>query len=387
LTIIPKILTFKAVKANFKKLPIYLSLFTLLLFLAALPIIVQETQKPKTVPTRAEMPVVGGTLSLFPASDRLTINQETDLQILLSTGSYQAAGVDVRLNYDPNTIEVISLSEGSIPEITLYPAKSVDAATGQIIFSGVISTEAIPFSGDNLLLGTIRVKPIALTGSTALNFEFVGPLSADPFDLDRRNDSNLAEFSNQLNDILEQVSNGTYQVVPPPTSTPTPTPTSTPIPTATPLPLPITLNLKIELEGRSLTDTSRARLVTIKIFNTTFTTTAALDDLGQIAGLLLDNLLPGSYELLIKPDGYLQKQFAVNLVAGQNDLDFSTNFEFIAGDFDNSGEINSIDYSVIIANWNTAAADADIDGSGRVNSLDASLIIANWRLHGDQEGI
>jgi len=141
------------------------------------------------------------------------------------------------------------------------------------------------------------------------------------------------------------------------------------------------------LEGRSLTDTSRARLVTIKIFNTTFTTTAALDDLGQIAGLLLDNLLPGSYELLIKPDGYLQKQFAVNLVAGQNDLDFSTNFEFIAGDFDNSGEINSIDYSVIIANWNTAAADADIDGSGRVNSLDASLIIANWRLHGDQEGI
>lgn len=361
---------------NFRKLPVYLSLFTLLFFLAALPILIQETQKPQKTSTRAETPVMGGTLALSPATDELTLNQETEIQILVSTGSFQADGVDVRLSYDPQVIEIISISEGNIPEITLYPSKVVNPAAGKILLSGVISTGGSPFSGDNLLFATIRLKPMALTDQTTISFEFIGPLSADPFDTHRRNDSNIAEHPGRFNDLLEQVVNGTYRVSLPPTPTPTPTPT----------PLPVSFDLKIELQGRRQANTSRSRKVMIQIPTLGFTKSVVLDDAGQTEIMPTNQVSPGKYDLLIKPEGYLQKQFTINLTTGLNSLDLSATHEFTAGDLDNSGEINSIDYSMIIAAWSTADNLADIDGSGKVNSLDASIIIANWRKTGDQEG-
>jgi len=48
------------------------------------------------------------------------------------------------------------------------------------------------------------------------------------------------------------------------------------------------------------------------------------------------------------------------------------------GDIDCSGKVNSLDYSYLIAHYNTSDPRADLDDSGKVNALDFSVLLANF---------
>ena len=48
------------------------------------------------------------------------------------------------------------------------------------------------------------------------------------------------------------------------------------------------------------------------------------------------------------------------------------------GDVDCSGKINSLDFSYLIAHYNTSDSKADLDNSGEVNALDVFILLANF---------
>ena len=52
------------------------------------------------------------------------------------------------------------------------------------------------------------------------------------------------------------------------------------------------------------------------------------------------------------------------------------------GDIDCSGKVNSLDYSYLIAHYNTSDPRADLDNSGKVNALDVSVLLANFGKEG-----
>ena len=49
-----------------------------------------------------------------------------------------------------------------------------------------------------------------------------------------------------------------------------------------------------------------------------------------------------------------------------------------AGDFNNDGIVNSLDWSIMNNNWFTNFSTADINKDGIVNSLDFSWMNGNW---------
>ena len=48
------------------------------------------------------------------------------------------------------------------------------------------------------------------------------------------------------------------------------------------------------------------------------------------------------------------------------------------GDIDCSGKVNSLDFSYLIAHYDTSDPKADLDDSGKVNALDVSVLLANF---------
>ena len=54
-------------------------------------------------------------------------------------------------------------------------------------------------------------------------------------------------------------------------------------------------------------------------------------------------------------------------------------YEFNAGDANHDGKVDSLDLSLLGANWQTPSADGDLNGDGMVDGLDLSLLGANWQ--------
>jgi hypothetical protein len=101
-------------------------------------------------------------------------------------------------------------------------------------------------------------------------------------------------------------------------------------------------------------------------------------------GEFTKSFIPGVYQLLIDSSGYLARRFGnVNIVSGNLYLDLSGTV-LIGGDFNNDGEVNEVDYTLdFIPFFNTSNTTADLDGSGQVNTLDFSIMRSNWSLIDD----
>lgn len=331
------------------------------------------------------------TLALSPSSGTYSVGNTFNIDIMLSTGQYQIDSTDIVIHYDKDVLQANALTPGSI--FTSYPRAVIDPTLGTIELTGQIAAvdNPQPFSGQDLIMGTITFEPLQANSQTNVTFEFNG--------IGDRNDSNISEFG-QGNDVLTSVTNAAFiidstQPTPTtgPTNTPTPTggvptitPTPTTIPTATPTStVPISLKVKLTLQGRNWTGAPLNRAVTLKVLGTGVDVKTSTNAFGELLLDLLSLILPGQYDLLIKPDGYLQKKFSVDLLSGTNTLDLS-GVTLIAGDVDNSGKINGLDYNDLMVNFKKSDSLTDLDGSGQVNSLDFSFIIGNWNKTGDNEG-
>lgn len=179
----------------------------------------------------------------------------------------------------------------------------------------------------------------------------------------------------------------------PPTATNTPTRTPTLTPTPTQALLAVTLD--INLQGRSWKPNNLLRDLIIDAYAgatqviTSLVVPSAAD--GQVSSTSL-KLPVGSMSVLVKPIGFLNRRFVANVSSTATSFNFSSDAEAIrAGDIDGSGKIAVSDYNQLLGCFKRnvtdiaitscqsgAALTADLDGSGQVNSLDFSLMLSNW---------
>lgn len=55
----------------------------------------------------------------------------------------------------------------------------------------------------------------------------------------------------------------------------------------------------------------------------------------------------------------------------------------IAGDVDNSNEIDAADIDLVIANFGDTNINFDVDGSGEIDAADIDIVISNFGSVGD----
>ena len=129
-----------------------------------------------TLSVKAQL-VPRATLSLNPATGTFTVGEIFDVDILLDTGGYAIAGVDIHfLNYDPNILEVQD-ADPATPGIQITPGtlmssnqlNEVNSSAGTIDF-GQITSGGSTFTGSGVL-ATVTFEVISV-GTTDLVFDF-----------------------------------------------------------------------------------------------------------------------------------------------------------------------------------------------------------------------
>ena len=109
-----------------------------------------------------------------------------------------------------------------------------------------------------------------------------------------------------------------------------------------------------------------------------FSQIATTNAQGGYAGPHLTALTPGSYDLYVKPSGYLRKRTEIELSAGTNRISLGS---FVPGDMDTNGQdnqINAMEILRVLHEWGAAGSIADVNRDGTVSSQDIIIILNNW---------
>ncbi|MEM7799605.1 MAG: galactose oxidase-like domain-containing protein [Chloroflexota bacterium] len=141
----------------------------------------------------------------------------------------------------------------------------------------------------------------------------------------------------------------------------------------------------LTLQGRS----DYTAEITAKIYAAGGTTPLATLTLNSdtIGTFALPELLPGSYDLAVKIDGYLQTIAGTSLPDGSFTVSFG---ELKAGDANGDNEVTALDFSMLAGAFNTFAGDAnynimaDFNADDSVTALDFSLLASNFNQAGDE---
>ena len=152
-----------------------------------------------------------GFLSLSPSSGNFYPGQTFNVNILVGTDNADTDAVDVVLTYDPTYLEVIDALPGvagvQIAPGTLYeayPGNIVDTTTGEIKVTAfsVMSTFNSGFGSG--VFATINFRAKQIVTGTLVTFDFTDGVTTD---------SNIALHITS-EDILKDVNNGSYNIVP-----------------------------------------------------------------------------------------------------------------------------------------------------------------------------
>ena len=121
-----------------------------------------------------------------------------------------------------------------------------------------------------------------------------------------------------------------------------------------------------------------------------FSQTVDTDIDGEHATLDLVGISPGTYDLTAKAYSHLRrKKENVILGAGITNLDFTdagTN-KVLCGDVnlvDGDNKVNSLDVTLLVADWFTADERIDLNQDGQVNSIDMTNMVTNFNQVGDE---
>ncbi|MEO8581446.1 MAG: cohesin domain-containing protein [Patescibacteria group bacterium] len=321
------------------------------------------------------------------------VGSNFQVNVVADTAGQKVSGVDAQLTFDPNTVEIVSIQQGTGASFPSYQELTYDNTAGKIYISANIGTSAspTPVMGSNIQVAKIIGKTKTATSSTSLQFVFA------PND---RNDSNLVLFLDQQGqeptDILAKVTNQELIAVnaqpsPGPTATPSPEPTlapsATPLPTSTPI-SPVNTTMQFLLQGKNRPEIDKTAQIEVdakSVDNTqTVTSTLTTDTTGQAQ----IELVPNNYVILVKAPGYLAKKIGsttspIQVTGGATPLNL-TSTPLLGGDFNGDGEVNEIDYTLkFLTSFRDANPVVDLDSSGVVNNLDFAIMRSNWALHSD----
>jgi hypothetical protein len=145
------------------------------------------------------------------------------------------------------------------------------------------------------------------------------------------------------------------------------------------------LNGTLTLQGR----TDHSSPLTVELFASGQTTTPAYtftpssDASGNFS---VSGIAPGTYEVAVKADYYLQTVETITIATGANAGGFG---EQLAGDANDDNLVSLLDFSLLAAAFNSLAPNApydiraDFNGDGLVNALDFSLLATNYLQPGE----
>jgi hypothetical protein len=143
-------------KARRKFKPVYKALFGLGISLSALFIMIKSVA--------AQAPSLE-----FSATSKIVRTDETfSVDIIVDTVKQSAHGTGVKITFDPEVLEVISIETGSI--FGDYPVASYDNSVGKIIISGISSSIRNEFNGRGVF-ATLTFRAIK-KGGTTLQFDY-----------------------------------------------------------------------------------------------------------------------------------------------------------------------------------------------------------------------
>lgn len=165
-----------------------------------------------------------------------------------------------------------------------------------------------------------------------------------------------------------------------PTNTPQPSPTKPPQPAGT-------FNFETKLQGASSgKNPVNSSLYFAQKGRTIFSTKVKVTPQGGgIYSGKYTYYKTGTFDLLVKPEGYLKKNLgSVSLSRGEITQNFSEQV-ILAGDLNNDNEINCLDVSILVGQINTLPKTtlADFDNDGTVTIKDLSILTANYSKKGD----
>ena len=101
---------------------------------------------------------------------------------------------------------------------------------------------------------------------------------------------------------------------------------------------------------------------------------------GSISPTSFSDIQPGTYDIFIKPYGYISQKQTFSIEQGENIIDFR-NLEFRAGDNNELSYdfLNSLDFSLFIMHFREDNKSSDYNLDNTINSLDFSIMLKTFR--------
>jgi len=147
------------------------------------------------------------------------------------------------------------------------------------------------------------------------------------------------------------------------------------------------LEVTATLQGR----TDHTGSYAVKLYPIGEATSPAYDLTGtaDAGGLMtLSGIAPGSYQVAVKSQGYLQVVETITLVAGNNSLNVG---QLQGGDVNNDNEVNLQDFALLAGVFNTPNINpvspdnfSDINGSGFTDLPDFAILAGNFNSDGEE---
>jgi len=172
------------------------------------------------------------TVYIQPSTQNKNPSDTFTLSVNMDTGVNQITGVDIRLNYNQNLIEVTSIQKGS--GISVFDgtiSNTFDNTTGKILYAVYTANRANAITG-------LGIEVLTVNGNIKSTASGIATLSFDP--------ATLIYGVDESQNVIIGMTPGSIVIAGAagqPTATPTPTPTSgsgaTPTPTPTPTPVPL----------------------------------------------------------------------------------------------------------------------------------------------------
>jgi hypothetical protein len=147
----------------------------------------------------------------------------------------------------------------------------------------------------------------------------------------------------------------------------------------------------VDLQGRPAKPNARWSVpLTVKLYQVGADTpayefTPTTDDNGAFT--INAEIVPGTYEIAVKNFHTLQNVVTVELLDGDNNIDFGTLLE---GDTDGDNKVSLVDFSLLATVYNTIESDAEFDPradfneDGVISLLDFSLLSSNFNVVGQK---
>lgn len=275
---------------------------------------------------------------------------------------------------------------------------------------------------NNELIATVRVQAVGVTTTPSTIAVFIDPdpngRNSDANIAEFVGGTDILATSQNLSMTVSAslTPTSTPTNTPTPTRTPTPTPTvgvstptptqipptSTPTPTQTPTPTTapaVPVSFRIQLQGRTWRTNILNRLTNLYVYfnNVEDQSRRVIDATSNSTTGLISNIFTintGTYEFVVQPKGFLNQAVTETVSVGDSEVGSSLS-EFRAGDLNNSGKVTGADYNFMISFFKKDVTSpdgdvssiimADLDGSEQVNSLDFSLLLSNWNQCGAYE--